>query len=399
MERATIGLLGADEALGALLERLAHTLPPFETRVFPGTKAALAWMRGAAEETVMLVLGPDAEGAVRVAESAVTSRGSAAIVICARPSRYAALAKEIRCSVLLGDAARCLSMDEPEAIGAVLGEALERAARRRRHRGVVSAATTRLAHAAPPSAAQRAGYVEEIWRHAPIGVLIVEAPCGRVLDCNAQASSLLGMAGDGMLGEHFSEEARHELFSWLADPGPAAREPSVMSLLGGAFVEVRIAAGSEGGTRLVLLHDVTARRRAEEELSRKLTVIEEQRAQIEQLSTPIIQVWDGVLCLPVIGVVDAERAARMTEALLHAVTRAGGAYVVVDFTGVPEVSVSTADGLVSMVRAAALLGATCVLSGISARMARAVVELGLDLQRIKTFPSLHAALRGVLRGR
>jgi anti-anti-sigma regulatory factor/PAS domain-containing protein len=397
MERATIGLFGADEALRALLEHLRPELEPCDVQVFPGAKEALAWLRGAPEG--VLVLGPDVQGPVRVAETAATMHGKAEIVICARPSRYAEVEEEISRSILLGDAARCLSMDEPDAIGAALGAALARAARRRRHLGVVSAATTRLANAAPSSAAQRAGYVEEIWRHAPIGVLIVEAPGGRVLDCNAQASSLLGLDRGGMVGDHFSEEARSELLAWLADPQPAAREPSVMSLPRGAFVEVRIAAGSEGGTRLVLLHDVTARRRAEEELSRKLAVIEEQRAQIERLSTPIIQVWDGVLCLPVIGVVDAERASQMTEALLHAVTRAGGAYVVVDLTGVPEVSASTADGLVSMVRAAALLGTRCVLSGVSAGMARAVVDLGLDLQGIKTFPSLHAALRDVLRGR
>jgi anti-anti-sigma regulatory factor/PAS domain-containing protein len=397
MARATIGLLGADEALRALLEQLRPELPPCDVQVFAGAKEALAWLRGAPEE--VLVLGPDVQGPVRVAESAVTMHGKAEIVICARRTRYAEVEEEISRSILLGDAVRCLSMDEPDAIGAALWAALARAARRRRHHGVVSAATTRLANAAPPSGAQRAGYVEELWRHAPIGVLIVEASGGRVLDCNAQAASLLGTGREGMLGDQFCEEERPELLSWLADPDPAAREPRVMSLLRGAFAEVRIAAGSEAGTRLVLLHDVTARRRAEEELARKLAVIEEQKTRIEQLSTPIIQVWDGVLCLPVIGMVDAERAAQMTEALLQAVMRAGGAYVVVDLTGVARVSASTADGLVSMVRAAALLGATCVLSGVSAGMARAVVDLGLDLQGIKTFPSLHAALEGVLRNR
>jgi rsbT co-antagonist protein RsbR len=162
-------------------------------------------------------------------------------------------------------------------------------------------------------------------------------------------------------------------------------------------LEVLIAAGHSEQSRLLLLQDVTARHLAEEELRRKLALIEEQQRQIEELSTPIIQVWDGVLCLPVIGLVDAERAARMTEELLAAVARAGAAFVVVDLTGVAEVDASTADGIVGMVRASALLGASCLLSGISAPMARAVVELGLDLQGVRTFSSLHAALRSVLK--
>lgn len=161
-------------------------------------------------------------------------------------------------------------------------------------------------------------------------------------------------------------------------------------------VEILIAAARDEVSRLVLVQDVTERHRAEEELLRKLAIIEEQKHDIELLSAPIIQVWEGVVTLPIMGRVDAARAQRMTEALLAAVTRLSARFVVVDLTGAPTVDAATAEGILSMVRATTLLGATCVVSGISPLVARAIVELGIDLSKVGTFPSLYAALRSRL---
>jgi anti-anti-sigma regulatory factor len=204
-----------------------------------------------------------------------------------------------------------------------------------------------------------------------------------------------------MLETFFPDEARPRLDALVREPPPAAPEPRTFTIPRGTgepvHVELLVAAGDGESTRLVLLEDVTARRRAEEELARKMALIEEQNAQIFRLSTPILHVWKGVLSLPVIGPLDAARAARMMDALLGEVARAGAGYVVVDLTGVPRIDAGTVDGIVALVQAVRLLGALCVLSGIQAEVARAVVGQGLDLRGIVAFPSLHAALRFILR--
>ena len=121
------------------------------------------------------------------------------------------------------------------------------------------------------------------------------------------------------------------------------------------------------------------------------------RDAIRSMSTPIIQVWEGVLALPVIGVVDSARAAHMTESLLDAIARQGSRVAVLDVTGVEMIDTSTLDHLFRMVRAASLLGSRCVISGISASAAQAITHLDVDLAGIETFRSLREALSFAIR--
>jgi len=117
-----------------------------------------------------------------------------------------------------------------------------------------------------------------------------------------------------------------------------------------------------------------------------------QLAAIREMSTPIIQVWDKVLCLPIVGVVDTKRSAEMMETLLNNVVESKCRCVIVDVTGVDVVDTQTADHFIKMVRAANLLGAHCMITGISPQIAQTLTQIGVDLSGIKTLSNLQAGL-------
>jgi rsbT co-antagonist protein RsbR len=145
-----------------------------------------------------------------------------------------------------------------------------------------------------------------------------------------------------------------------------------------------------------------ARSRAyQEELEEKLATIEQQRAAIRELSTPVIEVWDGVLCLPVVGIVDSARSAQMTDTLLQAIAEKRTRCAIVDLTGIEVMDTKTVDHFVRMARAVSLLGAECLLTGISPNIAHTMVQMGVDLTDVTTLRSLREALRSYVlrRGR
>ena len=113
---------------------------------------------------------------------------------------------------------------------------------------------------------------------------------------------------------------------------------------------------------------------------------------IAELSTPIIQVWRDTVCVPVIGSIEAERAAQMTSALLDAVTGRGLRHVIVDFTGSSTMDTQTVRHFTNLARAIGLLGASCVFTGISPPVAQVLVSLGVDLPEIDALPSVQAAI-------
>lgn len=129
------------------------------------------------------------------------------------------------------------------------------------------------------------------------------------------------------------------------------------------------------------------------ELEEKLATIEAQRAAIRELSTPIIEVWEGVLCMPIVGVMDSSRSADMMNALLQSVSDKGAEYVIIDVTGIEVMDTRTADQFIRTARAVQLLGAECVLTGINPRIAQTIVHMGLDLESVTTLRSLRSALQ------
>jgi rsbT co-antagonist protein RsbR len=129
------------------------------------------------------------------------------------------------------------------------------------------------------------------------------------------------------------------------------------------------------------------------ELEDKLETIEKQRAAIRELSTPIMEVWDGVLCLPVVGVMDTMRSVEMTNSLLQSVVEKKTRCIIIDITGIDVMDTRTVDHFMRMARAVRLLGAQCVLTGINPHIAQTVVHMGIDLSNIVTHRTLHEALQ------
>lgn len=133
------------------------------------------------------------------------------------------------------------------------------------------------------------------------------------------------------------------------------------------------------------------------ELEEKLATIERQQIAIRELSTPVIEVWSGVLCLPVVGIMDTTRSAEMTDALLRAVAEKKASCAIIDITGIEVMDTGTADHFMRMARAVRLLGAQCFLTGISPSIAQTIVHMGMDLRGIVTYRTLRDALQAYVR--
>jgi len=120
------------------------------------------------------------------------------------------------------------------------------------------------------------------------------------------------------------------------------------------------------------------------------------REAIQELSTPIIPLYTGVLAVPLVGRVDSQRAQALTEAMLEAIAREQAEIVLLDITGVAVVDTNVANHLMQTARAAALLGSQVVLVGISAEVAQTLVQLGLDLGQLITLSNLQSGLEYAL---
>jgi rsbT co-antagonist protein RsbR len=145
--------------------------------------------------------------------------------------------------------------------------------------------------------------------------------------------------------------------------------------------------------------DATHRVQADRQLALKTKVIEEQIATIRDLASPIIKVWDEVLCLPIIGAVDASRASEMMENLLEAIVREQARFAILDLTGVAAMDTSTVHHILRIFGAARTLGVEGVLSGVQPAVAQTVVSLGIDLDALRMVRTLHDALAWCLKSR
>ncbi|WP_437737089.1 PAS domain S-box protein [Sorangium sp. So ce1335] len=256
-----------------------------------------------------------------------------------------------------------------------------------------------------------------------------------VTGLNARAAAMLSMPREELLGQRLSElghsieagvlldrclrvvrrGAPHEEEVLLpAPPGEASRP--------GAWVHHQIVPIQDGVA--VTMRDTTDRKRLEDQLRQSIDrleayaeelegknrmlaeenaerertagVLRQQQEAIRALSTPIIQAWEGVLVLPIIGALDSGRATQIMEKLLGEIVRTQAHFAVLDLTGVVDVDAPTVDHLLQVARAASLLGSRCLISGISPRVAQAIVELGSDARTFETFAELEDALRHAL---
>jgi rsbT co-antagonist protein RsbR len=129
------------------------------------------------------------------------------------------------------------------------------------------------------------------------------------------------------------------------------------------------------------------------ELHDKIGAIEAQDAAIAELSTPILEVWDGVLCLPIVGIVDSARTSNMARTLLSTIVQTKARLALIDITGIQVMDTRAVDHFLRMARAVRLLGARCVLSGVHPNVSQTIVHMGMDLRGIETHRSMRDALR------
>jgi rsbT co-antagonist protein RsbR len=148
-----------------------------------------------------------------------------------------------------------------------------------------------------------------------------------------------------------------------------------------------------------LTDELKQREKMQKEVEDKLVKIQEQQKVIFQqqsdlleLSSPVSKVWDNVLILPVIGTLDSQRTQVMMENLLEKIVETGCTIAILDITGVPTVDTQVANHLLKTVTSARLLGAECIISGISPAIAQTIVHLGIDLSSIKTKATLQDAM-------
>jgi rsbT co-antagonist protein RsbR len=116
-----------------------------------------------------------------------------------------------------------------------------------------------------------------------------------------------------------------------------------------------------------------------------------------ELSTPVVNLWEGILAVPLIGTLDSARTQVVMQNLLEAIVATGSEIAIIDITGVPTVDTLVAQHLLKTVAAARLMGADCIISGIRPQIAQTIIHLGVDLTNVLTKATLADAFSVALR--
>jgi rsbT co-antagonist protein RsbR len=126
-------------------------------------------------------------------------------------------------------------------------------------------------------------------------------------------------------------------------------------------------------------------------------VIRGQQADMLELSTPVVQLWEGIVALPLIGTLDSNRTSIVMETLLQEIVKTRSEIAIIDITGVPTVDTQVAQHLLKTVAAARLMGADCIISGIRPQIAQTMVHLQIDLGNVITKATMAEALRTAMK--
>jgi len=127
------------------------------------------------------------------------------------------------------------------------------------------------------------------------------------------------------------------------------------------------------------------------------SVIERQQRELLELSTPVVELWDDILALPLVGTLDSERTQIVMESLLQKIVSTGASIAIIDITGVPTVDTLVAQHLLKTVAATRLMGADCIISGIRPQIAQTIVHLGVNLGEVITKATLADAFQVALK--
>ncbi len=306
---------------------------------------------------------------------------------------------------------------EPDGSILSFGQMLDVTERKRTEAALAEAETAR---------GQSEALFRQVIAALPVGIIVMN-PDGTFPVYNPAASKYAGRAPEKHAGDLTRAFGVFETDG--VTPFPNERLPLLRTLAGEASPEAEMIVRNEHNTDGCWVHvngtpirdadgkvvagmvsfiDVTTQRTLERELltrneqlsaseEAKTQLIERLRYAIDELSNPILEVWDDVLAMPIIGVVDSRRTADMVQRLLAEVARTQASFVIVDLTGVEVVDTKTADHLIKLIRKVELVGARCVLTGIRPAVAETLVDIGVDFGSLTTLRNLKHGLREAFR--
>ncbi len=229
-------------------------------------------------------------------------------------------------------------------------------------------------------------------------------PKGYVTTWTAAAERLKGYRPEEIVGKHFStfylkedvnagkcdrelevaaREGRYE------DEGWRVRKDGTRFWASVILTTLRDAQGNLKGFGKIT-RDLTDRKEADERLR------QQGRDIMEMATVPVVQVWEGILLVPLIGMLDSARTQQLMERLLQRLTETGSGVALLDITGVPTIDTQTAQHLIETIKAVRYIGAEIVLTGVRPVIAQTLVHLGVDLSNVTTRSSLRAGLRVAL---
>jgi PAS domain S-box-containing protein len=234
--------------------------------------------------------------------------------------------------------------------------------------------------------------------------IIMLDPKGHVLTWSSAAEQLKGWKAAEIIGQHFSrfyppedvQKGKTEMELRVAaengrfeDEGWRVRKDGTRFW---ANVIITCLRGSDGQVRGFgkITRDLSERRLADERNKKQTQEI------LEMAAVPVVQVWDGIVLVPLIGTLDSQRTQQLMERVLNRVTETNSPVALLDITGVPSIDTQTAQHLIETIAAVRLLGSDVVLTGVRPAIAQTLVHLGIDLSNVTTRSSLSAGLRMAL---
>jgi len=207
-----------------------------------------------------------------------------------------------------------------------------------------------------------------------------------------EESELIGQEIEILVPARFRGKHVHHRTGFFSNPSSremgAGRDLGGLRKDGSEFpieIGLKPMMSDDGMLVMATIVDITERKRLEE-------LVKRQQEDLMELSTPVIHLWEGILVLPIVGTLDSERSRVMVEQLLQALSDSGSSIAIVDISGVPTVDTLVAQHLMKAIDAARLMGAECIISGIRPEIANTIVNLGLDLSKVKTKSTMSRAL-------
>jgi PAS domain S-box-containing protein len=226
-------------------------------------------------------------------------------------------------------------------------------------------------------------------------------PKGNVVSWTQAAERLKGWKAEEIVGQHFSRfyppedvaagKTERELRTAskegrIEDEGWRVRKDGSRFWANVVITCLRDGNGEIRGFGKIT-RDLSERREAEEKIRRQTQEI------LEMAAVPVVQVWEGIVLVPLIGTLDSQRTQQLMERVLNRVTETNSPIALLDITGVPSIDTQTAQHLIETTAAVRLLGADVILTGVRPAIAQTLVHLGVDLSNVTTRSSLGAGLR------